>query len=80
MYCAIESYDVLKKALDDKLREYNESNAVMNLVLFQQVGLRVGQGVGCPKRAGGVLVAACAGSCPPLPPPPPCSPSGRSCK
>jgi hypothetical protein len=27
---------VLKKALEDKLREYNEANAVMDLVLFQQ--------------------------------------------
>ncbi|KAF5834390.1 hypothetical protein DUNSADRAFT_8976 [Dunaliella salina] len=36
VYCSVPSYDVLKKALDDKLREYNESNAVMNLVLFQQ--------------------------------------------
>jgi dynein heavy chain len=26
----------LKKALEDKLAEYNETNAVMDLVLFQQ--------------------------------------------
>ena len=39
VYTSIPSYDVLKKALDDKLREYNESNAVMNLVLFQQVSI-----------------------------------------
>lgn len=30
------SYDALKKILEDKLAEYNDSNAVMNLVLFQQ--------------------------------------------
>lgn len=30
------SYEVLKKILEDKLAEYNDSNAVMNLVLFQQ--------------------------------------------
>lgn len=39
VYSSVASYDVLKKALDDKLHEYNESNAVMNLVLFQQVSL-----------------------------------------
>jgi hypothetical protein len=38
VYSAVPSYEHLKKVLDDKLREYNESNAVMNLVLFQQVG------------------------------------------
>lgn len=32
----IATYDQLKKTLEDKLTEYNESNAVMNLVLFQQ--------------------------------------------
>jgi hypothetical protein len=30
------SYDALKKVLEDKLGEYNETNAVMELVLFQQ--------------------------------------------
>lgn len=36
--CAVQvaSYDALKKILEDKLAEYNDSNAVMNLVLFQQ--------------------------------------------
>ena len=34
----VSTYDVLRKALDDKLKEYNETNAVMDLVLFQQVG------------------------------------------
>lgn len=32
----VASYDALKKILEDKLAEYNDSNAVMNLVLFQQ--------------------------------------------
>ncbi|PNW78281.1 hypothetical protein CHLRE_09g403800v5 [Chlamydomonas reinhardtii] len=36
VYNALSSYDVLRKTLEDKLREYNESNAVMDLVLFQQ--------------------------------------------
>lgn len=37
IYEAVASYEVLKKALDDQLRAHNESNAVMELVLFQQV-------------------------------------------
>ncbi len=36
VYNSIASYDTLRKTLEDKLREYNESNAVMELVLFQQ--------------------------------------------
>jgi dynein heavy chain, axonemal len=32
----VTGYEQLKKMLDDKLAEYNESNTVMNLVLFQQ--------------------------------------------
>jgi dynein heavy chain len=32
----VPSYDSLKKVLEDKLAEYNETNAVMDLVLFQQ--------------------------------------------
>lgn len=36
VYNAINSYDTLKKTLEDKLREYNESNTAMDLVLFQQ--------------------------------------------
>ena len=36
IYTFVSNYEVLRKALDDKLREYNESNAVMDLVLFQQ--------------------------------------------
>lgn len=36
VYTFVPSYEVLKKALDDKLKEYNETNAVMDLVLFQQ--------------------------------------------
>jgi hypothetical protein len=36
LYAAVSGYDVLKKTLEDKLNEYNETNAVMELVLFQQ--------------------------------------------
>ncbi|KAK9843805.1 hypothetical protein WJX81_007069 [Elliptochloris bilobata] len=36
VYAAIPGYDVLRKALDAKLAEYNEANPVMDLVLFQQ--------------------------------------------
>ena len=36
VYTFVPNYDALRKVLDDKLREYNESNAVMDLVLFQQ--------------------------------------------
>ena len=32
----VASYDALKKTLEERLAEYNESNAVMSLVLFQQ--------------------------------------------
>ena len=37
VYAPIPGYDVLRKALDAKLAEYNEANPVMDLVLFQQV-------------------------------------------
>lgn len=36
VYNSVPSYDSLKKVLEDKLNEYNETNAVMELVLFQQ--------------------------------------------
>ena len=36
VYNGVPGYDSLRKVLDDKLAEYNESNAVMELVLFQQ--------------------------------------------
>eukprot|EP00201_Polytomella_parva_P017476 CAMPEP_0175071536 /NCGR_PEP_ID=MMETSP0052_2-20121109/19298_1 /TAXON_ID=51329 ORGANISM="Polytomella parva, Strain SAG 63-3" /NCGR_SAMPLE_ID=MMETSP0052_2 /ASSEMBLY_ACC=CAM_ASM_000194 /LENGTH=4543 /DNA_ID=CAMNT_0016338719 /DNA_START=12 /DNA_END=13643 /DNA_ORIENTATION=- len=36
VYNSIATYDILRKTLEDKLREYNETNAVMDLVLFQQ--------------------------------------------
>lgn len=36
VYDEVTSYDNLKKLLQEKLQEYNESNAVMNLVLFRQ--------------------------------------------
>lgn len=36
VYNGVPSYEALRKVLDDKMAEYNESNAVMELVLFQQ--------------------------------------------
>ncbi|MEW5311809.1 MAG: hypothetical protein WDW38_003494 [Sanguina aurantia] len=36
VFNSINSFDTLKRTLEDKLREYNEGNAVMELVLFQQ--------------------------------------------
>jgi dynein heavy chain len=36
LYTPVPTYESLKKALEDKLAEYNETNAVMDLVLFQQ--------------------------------------------
>lgn len=37
IYDTIPNYDILRKTLDAKLAEYNESNPAMDLVLFQQV-------------------------------------------
>ncbi len=37
VYDSIPNYETLRKTLDAKLAEYNESNPVMDLVLFQQV-------------------------------------------
>ena len=34
IYFPVESYEVLRRALDERLQEYNESNAEMNLELF----------------------------------------------
>jgi dynein heavy chain len=36
LYAPVATYETLKKVLEDKLGEYNETNAVMDLVLFQQ--------------------------------------------
>jgi dynein heavy chain len=36
LYAPATSYEALKKVLEDKLQEFNETNAVMDLVLFQQ--------------------------------------------
>lgn len=36
VYAPVASYDSLKKVLEEKLAEYNDTNAVMDLVLFQQ--------------------------------------------
>ena len=38
VYASVPSFEVLRTALDARLAEHNESNAVMDLVLFQQVG------------------------------------------
>ena len=37
VYYQIDTYEKLKKTLEAKLGEYNESNAKMDLVLFEQV-------------------------------------------
>ena len=37
LYAAVGGYDALRPVLTTKLGEYNESNAAMELVLFQQV-------------------------------------------
>eukprot|EP00741_Cyanophora_paradoxa_P005992 tig00000955_g5810.t1 len=36
IYVAVPDYAKLRKVLEEKLNEYNEANAVMNLVLFEQ--------------------------------------------
>ena len=36
VYAAVNGFDKLKKTLEEQLAAYNESNAVMELVLFQQ--------------------------------------------
>ena len=37
LYAAIPGYDNLRTTLTQKMNDYNESNAAMDLVLFQQV-------------------------------------------
>ncbi len=37
IYNQVSGYEALRKTLDAKLAEHNESNTVMDLVLFQQV-------------------------------------------
>ena len=37
LYAPVGNYDKLRPALTTKLAEYNEANAAMDLVLFQQV-------------------------------------------
>ena len=37
VYTELPGYEELRKALDSKLAEYNETNTSMDLVLFQQV-------------------------------------------
>jgi dynein heavy chain len=36
MYLPADGWDDLKKNLEEKLEEHNETNIVMNLVLFKQ--------------------------------------------
>jgi hypothetical protein len=40
IYDSCRSYDTLKKLLDEQLASHNETNAAMDLVLFQQVRVR----------------------------------------
>ena len=37
LYASIPGYDALRATLTQKITDYNESNAAMDLVLFQQV-------------------------------------------
>ena len=37
VYAPVPSFDILRSTLDSRLADHNESNAVMDLVLFQQV-------------------------------------------
>ena len=53
IYNAVPGYETLRKTLDAKLAEYNESNTVMDLVLFQQVLLWPASANAC---AEGVLI------------------------
>lgn len=41
IYTPVPSHEELKSVLDSKLMEHNESNPVMELVLFQQVNLHI---------------------------------------
>ena len=40
-YCSVDSSEALKKVVDMKLVEYNESNAMMDLVLFEQAAQHI---------------------------------------
>ena len=40
-YLPVESMEALKKVVDSKLMEYNESNAMMDLVLFEQAAQHI---------------------------------------
>jgi dynein heavy chain len=40
-YLPVDSMDVLRKVVDAKLTEYNESNAMMDLVLFEQAAQHI---------------------------------------
>jgi hypothetical protein len=48
----VSTYDDLKKVLDGRLGEYNEVNAAMDLVLFQQASTR--------RRRGGLSACVAA--------------------
>ena len=51
VYAPVPSFNALRTALDAKLAEHNESNTVMDLVLFQQVcSVRSAMSVDCSGR------------------------------
>lgn len=59
----VASYEALKKVLEEKLAEYNDSNAVMNLVLFQQAMehiCRIGRIIALPR--GNAMLVGVGGS------------------
>ena len=51
LYASVPGYDALRTTLTQKLNDYNESNAAMDLVLFQQVSsVTLGEQLpSCPK-------------------------------
>jgi hypothetical protein len=62
LYAPVLSYDGLKKVLEDKLAEYNETNAVMDLVLFRQAlehVTRISRIIDQPRCALRVRACAC---------------------
>eukprot|EP00976_Prorocentrum_cordatum_P098524 1191438-Prorocentrum_minimum.AAC.1 len=63
IYCAVGSYEILKKTLDDQLASHNETNAVMELVLFQQAMehvTRISRIIGLPR--GNAMLVGVGGS------------------
>ncbi|KAH8076432.1 dynein light chain binding protein [Aureococcus anophagefferens] len=63
VYLPVKSLESLRKTLNDQLKEYNESNPIMNLVLFDQAMMhvvRIARIVGFPR--GNALLVGVGGS------------------